>query len=188
MNFDTFSPFLINYLYLETLFHFSWSSTFLSEIYWFQEISWKVASLATAPLIEGEAFFLLVSSSQHPISLLMGSEAFFYFFIYLLFFLFFLLFTFFFFNLFIYLFLFILYSYFYSFFLLLLLYIYIFYFFGFLEDTIEKIYPQLTRPFSTSRSDHSYHNSCVACLACVIQHLRCLQGSQLSVSTVCLQR
>ena len=38
-------PFLINYLYLETLFHFSWSSIFLSEISWFQEIFWKVASL-----------------------------------------------------------------------------------------------------------------------------------------------
>ena len=43
--FQTFSPFLINYLYLQTLFHFSWSSFFLSQISWFQEISWKVASL-----------------------------------------------------------------------------------------------------------------------------------------------
>ena len=43
--FQTFLPFLINYIYLETLFHFSWSSFFLSEISWFQEISWKVASL-----------------------------------------------------------------------------------------------------------------------------------------------
>ena len=40
-----FPPFLINYFYLETLFHFSWSSFFLSTISWFQEISWKVASL-----------------------------------------------------------------------------------------------------------------------------------------------
>ena len=43
--FQTFSPFLINYFYLDTLFHFSWSSFFLSQISWFQEISWKVASL-----------------------------------------------------------------------------------------------------------------------------------------------
>ena len=43
--FQTFSPFFITYFYLETLFHFSWSSFFLSEISWFQEISWKVASL-----------------------------------------------------------------------------------------------------------------------------------------------
>ena len=43
-----FPPFLINYLYLATLFHFSWSSFFLTAISWFQEISWKVASLLKA--------------------------------------------------------------------------------------------------------------------------------------------
>ena len=43
--FKTFPPFLINYFYLETLFHLSWSSFYLTEISWFQEISWKVASL-----------------------------------------------------------------------------------------------------------------------------------------------
>ena len=43
--FQSFSPFFINYFYLQTLYHFSWSSFFLSEISWFQEISWKVASL-----------------------------------------------------------------------------------------------------------------------------------------------
>ena len=40
-----FLPFLIKYVYLETHFHFPWSSFFLSEISWFQEISWKVAAL-----------------------------------------------------------------------------------------------------------------------------------------------
>ena len=42
---NLFPPFSINYLYLKKLFHFSWSSFSLSGISWFQEISWKVASL-----------------------------------------------------------------------------------------------------------------------------------------------
>ena len=54
-SFDTFSffPNLFplfdqSFFFLETLFHFSWSSFFLSQISWFQEISWKVASLTGA--------------------------------------------------------------------------------------------------------------------------------------------
>ena len=43
--FQTFLPFWSIIFYLETLFYFSWSKFFLSEISWFQEISWKVASL-----------------------------------------------------------------------------------------------------------------------------------------------
>ena len=58
-----FPPFLINYFYLETLCHFSWSSFFLSQISWFQEISWKVASLYLihwAPKVPQTSRFILL--------------------------------------------------------------------------------------------------------------------------------